>query len=194
MLGLWLWDSATLRSRRFVRFIMSYDDHLLRARHISPGANNLIRDILRFHPELRLSVPEISARVLQLHSFFDNPRIPSTTRELQGMECIYRCMLTRVDPIARRRKELEYLRDLDRTSAFDDPTGQLPLPRPQPTRRIRASHSPEIPPPQTRRPHFVSIQDVPPPTSIRDLEKPTRKSNKLWHFEKLKLASGWYYP
>lgn len=192
MLGLWLWDSANIRSRRFVRF-MRNGDHLLRARSISPGANDLIRDILRFHPELRLSVPEIATRVLELYSFFDDPHTGSTTRELLVMGCIYQRMLARADPIARRRKELEYLRDLDETLAFNDLTGQLPLPRPQP--RIRVSHTPEIPPPRIYRPYCAPIPDVPLPTSTRGPEEPPRKSNKRWRLvENLKLVSGWYYP
>ena len=191
MFGLWLWDSANIHSRRFVRF-MRNGDHLLRARSISPGANDLIRDILRFHPELRLSVPEIATRVLELRSFFDDPHTGSTARELQGMECVYGRMLARADPIARRRKELEYLRDLDETLAFNDLTGQLPLPRPQP--RIRVSHPPEIPPPRTYRPRCAPIPDVPSPTSTRSPVESTRKTMKRWGLGKLKLASGWYYP
>ena len=179
MLGFWPWDSATLHSRRFVRFMCS-DDYLLRTRFISPGANDIIRDILRFHPELRLSVPEIAARVLQLHSFFDNPRIGSTVRELHGMKSMYRRMLTRADPVAWRRKKLEYLRDLDKISAFNDLTGQLPLPRPQP--KIRVPHSPENPPPRTYRPHCAPIPDVPPPTSTDSPGEPTRKRNRRWRF------------
>ena len=190
MLGLWPWDGATIRSRRFTRF-MRHSNHLMQAGHISPEANNLIRDILRFHPELRLSIPEISARVLELHSFFDNPCIGSTTAELQGMEYAYKHMLTRVDPVAWRRKELERLRSLNGTSTFNDLTSRLPLPWPQ--SRIRVSHSPENPPTQTHKPHCVPIPDVPPPVTMQVPEEPTR-SNKWWRLEKLKQTSSWYYP
>ena len=189
MLGLWPWDSATIQSRRFTKF-MHDSDYLLRAGPISPEANNLIRDILRFHPELRLSVPEIAARVLQLRSFFDNPRIGSTATELEGMKWTHQRMLMRGDPIAWRRKRLEQLRGLDETSAFNDLTGRLPLPRPQP--RIRVSHSPENPSPRTYKPHCVPIPDIPPPVTIRVPEESTR-GNKWWRLENLKPTSGWYY-
>ena len=181
MLELWPWDSATLSSRRFVRF-MRGGDYLLGAPSISPGANSLIRDILRFHPELRLSVPEIAARVLELQSFFNNPRVRSTARELHGMKREYRRMVARADPIARRRKELEYLRESDETLAFNDLTSQLPLPRPRP--RIHVSHSPENTPPRTYRPHCVPIRDVPTPTATRTPEKHTKKGIARW----------WGYP
>ena len=191
MLGLWPWDGATTRNRRFTEFMRDHD-HLLQARHISPEANNLIRDILHFHPELRLSVPEISARVLQLHSFFYDPCVESTAAELQGMERTYRRMLTREDPIALRRKELEYLGGLDEISAFNKLTARLPLPGSLPG-IIHVSPSLENPPPQTYMPYCTPISNVPPPVTIGAPEGPDR-SNKWWHLESLKPASGWYYP
>lgn len=187
------WEGATLHSRRFVKF-MRGGDQLLRARPISPEADDLIRDILRFHPELRLSVPEISARVLQLRSFFDNPGIESTEEELQGLRHTYRPMLVRPDPIARRRKDLEYLRDLEGpTLTFNDMTGRLLHPRPLP--QIHVSRSPENPPPRTYRPHCTPIPNIPPPVPICVPEEPSRRSNsRQWHFGNLKLSGGWYYP
>lgn len=160
MIGLWPWDRASTRSRRFRNFMLA-DDHLLRTRQISPEANNLVRDILRFHPELRLSIPEISARVLQLHSFFDNPCIKSTAAELWGMASTYQRVLTRLDPIARRRKQLEYFRELDGTSAFNDLSGQLPLPSPPP--RIHISNPPQSPPPRENGPYCAPILGIPAP-------------------------------
>ena len=166
MLGLWPWDTAAIRSKRFFRF-MRGDDYLLQARPISPEARKLIRDILRFHPELRLSVSEISTRVLQLRSFFDNPRIKSTSAELREMRFVYQCMLARPDPVARRRKELESLRSLDETSVFNDLSGRLPLPPPPP--KILVANLSENPLPRANRPHYGNMDN-------------------------LRLGCGWYHP
>lgn len=190
MIGLWPWDGATIRSRQFRNFMLG-DSHLLRTRPISPEATNLIRDILRFHPELRLSVPEIAARVLQLHSFFDNPCIESTAAELWEMSSTHRHMLTRRDPIARRRGQLEYLRGLDETSAFNDLSGRLPLPPPLP--RIHVSDFPQNPP-RANRPHCTPILGIPQPVTIPPPPGLPSVSNKRWHMDKLKLAGSWYYP
>ena len=140
---------------------MLVDGHLLRARQIPLAANNLVRDILRFHPELRLSVPEISARVLRLHSFFNNPCIKSTAAELWGMASAYQRMLTRLDPIAWRRKQLEFFRGLNETSAFNDLSGQLPLPSPPPGSHI--SDFLQNPPPQENRLYCAPILGIPAP-------------------------------
>lgn len=137
---------------------MLSDDYILQARRISPEANDLIRDILRFHPELRLSIPEISSRVLRIRSFFNNPRIRFTKAELREMESTHRSMFMRLDPIARRRKELEYLRCMDKTSAYNDLSGRLPSPHP-PLRRIRARNSSLYPPGEVIR----SVSDIPSP-------------------------------
>jgi len=190
MLGIWPWDRATVRSRRFRRFILG-DDHLLRVRSISSEAKKLIRGILRFHPELRLSVPEISARVLQLHSFFDTPRTTSTVTELRQMSFTYRRMLTRPDPIARRRNELEYFRSLDETPTFNDLSGRLPLPPPPP--RIRIYNFPENTLPQENGPHCAPIQGIPPPVTLHSPEEVISASSKWWHANDLKLAGGWYH-
>ena len=168
------------------------DDDLLRARPISPGAKKLVRDILRFHPELRLSVPEISARVLQLRSFFDKPCTESTAAELRQMTSTYRCMLARPDPIAQRRNELEYFRGLDGTSAFNDLSGRLPLPPPPP--RIHVFNLPENPPSRTNSPYCTPIQGIPPPVTIPTPEEVNSASSKWWHMDNLKLAGGWYHP
>jgi hypothetical protein len=194
MLGVWPWDEATIISRDFLKFML-VDDHLRRARPISLEANNLIRDILRFHPELRLSVPEISARVLQLRSFFDDPWVTSTAAELQEMEYTYRGMLVRSDPIARRRKRLEGLRGLHKTNAFNDLSGRLLLPQSLP--RIHVSNSPDNPPPRpprTYRPYCAPVPDVPPPVTTCTPEEPTRRRSKWWRLDNVKLTSGWYYP
>lgn len=167
------------------------DGYLLRARPISSEANELIRDILRFHPELRLSVSEISTRVLHLHSFFDNPHTKSTPAELRKMIFTHQRMLARPDPIARRRKELEYLRGLDETLAFNDLSGQLPLPPPS---RIRVTNLPENPLPRENRPYCAPIQGVPAPVAIATPEGLTGVRSKWWHMDNLKLAGGWYYP
>ena len=167
MIGLWPWDRASTRSRRFRDFMLD-EDQLLRARQISPEANNLVRDILRFHPELRLSVPEISARVLQLHSFFDHPCIKSTAVELWGMASTYQRMLTRRDPIAWRRKQLEDFRGLDETSAFNDLSGQLPFPSPPP--KIHISNFPQNPPPRVDRPYRTPILGIPVPVMTTPLK------------------------
>lgn len=166
MLGLWPWDTAAICSKGFFRF-MRGDNYLLQARPISPEASKLIRDILRFHPELRLSVPEISTRVLQLRSFFNNPRVKSTSAELQDMRFAYQCMLTRPDLVARRRKELEYLSSLDKTSVFNDLSGRLPLP--PPPSRIIVANLPESPLPRENRPHCGNMNN-------------------------LRLGGGWYHP
>lgn len=164
MLGLSPWDGASVRSRSFRNFML-VDDHLLRARRkISPEANDLIRDILRFHPELRLSIPEISSRVLHLRSFFGNPRTRFTEAELQEMKFAYQRMFVRLDPIAHKRKELEYLRCMDKTSTFNDLRGRLPSPQP-PLRRTHVCN----PPQHLRgvvRPCCDPISGIPPPVTI----------------------------
>ena len=167
MLGLAPWDSAIIRSRRFRDFMLN-DDHLRRARPISPEANDLIREILRFHPELRLSIPEISARVLQLRSFFDNPRTRSTKADLWEMKYAYRRMLTRLDPIARRRKELERLRFGGEPSAFNDLSGQLPSPQ-LPLRRA----------PVYALPRCAPISGIPPPVAMGP-EEPVTVHKQWW--------------
>ena len=171
MLGLSPWDGASVSSRRFRNFML-VDDHLLRARPISPEANDLIRDILRFHPELRLSIPEISSRVLYLHSFFNDPHTRSTKEEMWEMESAYLRMLVRLDPIAQRRKQLEYLRCMDEKSAFNDLNGRLPSRKPPP-RRIRVCNSPQC---LSRgvRPHCAPISDISPPS----IEGPIIAHNK----------------
>jgi len=191
MFGVWPWDGATISSRRFRKFMLG-DDHLLRARPISSEANHLVRDILRFHSELRLSVPEISARVLQLHSFFKSPCTKPTTAELREMKSTHQRMFARLDPIARRRKELEYFRGLDGKSAFNDFSGRLPLPQPPPV--IHVFNSPENIPPRANRPHCAPISGIPPPVMIHPPEEPIRTSNKWWRVDDLKLAGGWHNP
>lgn len=162
MLGLSPWDGASTLSRRFRNFML-VDDHLLKDRPISLEANDLIRDILRFHPKLRLSIPEIFSRVLHLRSFFNCPRTRSTEAELREMDLTYQCMLVRPDPIAKRRRELEYLRCMDKTSAFNDLSGRLPSSQP-PLRRIRVCSLSQLPP-GAARPYFAPISDVPPVTT-----------------------------
>ncbi|KAF9785789.1 kinase-like domain-containing protein [Thelephora terrestris] len=129
MLGICLWNSATIHSIGFLKFML-VDDYLVCAlsRSISAKANDLIRDILRFHPELRLSIPEISARVLQLPSFFEHQRASFSAAELQELASLYQCTLTRIDPIARRRRELEDFRRMVKNLAFNDLTGRTPYP------------------------------------------------------------------
>ena len=170
---------------------MLSDGYLLRVRPISSEANKLIRDILRFHPELRLSVPEISVRVLRLHSFFDSPHTKSTSAELRKMTFTHQRMLARPDPIARGRKELEYLRGLDETSAFNDLSGRLPLPPPPP--RIRVANLPENPLPRANRSYCAPIQGISTPVTIPSPEELTGVRSKWWHKDNLKLG-GWYYP
>lgn len=170
---------------------MLSDDYLLRARLISPEANKLIRDILRFHPELRLSVPEISARVLRLHSFFDNPRTKSTSSELRKMMFTHRRVLARPDLISRRRKELEYFRDLDETSPFNDLSGRLPLPPPP---KIRVTNLPENPLPRTNKPYCDPIQGISTQVAISSPEELAGVRSEWWHMDNLKLAGSWYYP
>ena len=162
MLGLSPWDNASVRSRRFRNFML-IDDYLLRALPISPQANVLIRDILRFHPEFRLSIPEISSRFLLLRSFFGHPRTMSTKAELREMESTYQYMLVRPDPIAQRRKVLENLRCMDRTSAFNDLSGRLPSPQP-PLRRIYVCCSPQHPL-EGVVPYCTSISGIPSPVT-----------------------------
>jgi len=173
---------------------MLNDDYLLRARLISPEANKLVRDILRFHPELRLSVPEISARVLRLHSFFDNPRTKSTSSELRKMMFTHRRVLAGpdLDLIARRRKELEYFRGLDETSPFNDLSSRLPLPSPPP--KIRVTNLPENPLPRANKPYCDPIQGISAPVAISSPEELAGVRSKWWHTDNLKLAGSWYYP
>lgn len=166
---------------------MRDDASLLGARQMSPEARKLIRDILRFHPELRLSVPEISARLLQLRSFFNNPHIKHTSAELEEMRLMYQCMLARSDPVARRRKELEYLWSLDGTSVFNDFSGRLPLPPPPP--RIFVHNLPDNPLPQANGPHCTSIQGIPPPVALTSSEE---HINVWWNMDTMQLGGGWY--
>lgn len=170
---------------------MLVDGHLLRARSISPEANDLIRDILRFNPELRLSIPEISLRVLQLLSFFKKPRIRPTKSELWKMKSTYQPMLTRPDQIARRRKDLEHFRCMDRTLAFNDLSGRLPSPQP-PLRRSRVFNSPQHPSGGIRL-HCAPISGIPTPVAIPP-EEPITAHKEWWHVDDLKAAgTSWYY-
>jgi len=190
MLGLWPWDSATIRSRKFRNFMLT-DDHLLQVLPISTEANDLIRGILRFHPELRLSVPEISARVLQLNTFSSNP---CTESMVAGLGESFTYLLMRLDPIAQRRKELEYFRGMNETSAFNDLSGWLPPPYRQPPPRIRAPDLQENRPPRTNKPHCAPISGIPPPVTIRSPREPARVRSKWWHLDNLRVAGSRYYP
>ena len=156
---------------------MLADGHLLRGRQISPEANNL----LHFYPELR--VPEISACILQLHSIFDNPRVKSMAAELWGMASAYQRMLTGLDPIAWRRKQLEYFRGLDEASAFNDLSGQLPLPSPPP--RSHISDFPQNPPRENRL-YCAPILGIPAPVMMIPPEL-TDVQNKWWCMDDLQL-------
>ena len=166
---------------------MLLDDHLLRSLPISREANNLIRDILRFHPELRLSIPEISARVLQLHSFFRNPRIMSTDGEMREMWSGYQRMFTRLDPIARRRKEVEYLMRLGK-SAFNDLSGRLPSPQRQSSpRRVLILDSFQHPPGDIR-PQCPSIS----PPAVVHFGKPVNIRREWWNVNGVSRGGGRY--
>lgn len=166
-------------------------DHLLRARPISLEANDLIRDILHFHSELRLSIPEISSRVLHLRSFFGNPRTISMKPESWETESTYKCMHVKLDPIARRRKELEHLRRIDRTSAFNDFSDRLPSPQP-PLRRIRVCNSPQQPRGGVR-PHRVPVSAISPPVTMCP-ERPII-THKKWLLVDSPVVAGvsWHY-
>lgn len=165
ILGLSPWDDASVHSRRFRNFML-IDNYLLRSRTISQEANDLIRDTLRFHPQLRLSIPEISFRVLHIRSFFSNPRTRSSKLELRKMESTCKHMLVRLDLIAQRRKELEYTRRMDKTSVFNDLNGRLPFQKPPfSLRRICVCNSPQDPHGGVR-PYCAPISGIPPPATI----------------------------
>lgn len=185
MLGISPWRGATAGSKRFRNFML-VDDHLLQARPISPEANDLIRDILRFDPELRLSVPEISTRALQIRSFFDSPRTKLTPEEVLEMKCTHQRMLERLDPIARRRKDLEHFMGMDEILPFDNHDQRLP---PQLQRTAHVFRSPQQLLPGAVRPHCARISGIPPPVTIRPKE-PVARERKWWHVDSLKLVGG----